>query len=113
MGQAQPEEEPVHDSANPRGPRQATAFGLDLYCEARLSFLAGSSARATGHDLAISVLNDDAELKWPAAAELACEERQPDGRLVYRIESDPRAGYLISGPDYGAYGLSADGRELR
>jgi hypothetical protein len=93
-------------------PLRATAFGLDLCCDTELSFLRGASASPTGRTLAISVSEDEAELAWPASAELACEEHQPNGEQVYRIESDPEAGYLISGPAYGTYRLSPAGTAL-
>jgi hypothetical protein len=41
-----------------------------------------------------------------------CDERQPDGSVIFRIEADPVAGYLISGPEYGVHLLSGDGKRL-
>jgi hypothetical protein len=97
---------------HPLGVR-ATAFGLDLYSESPLSFLGGSMARPTGRTLEISVLaGDAAKLDWPEPAELVCDERQPDGSVNFQIEAHPEAGYLISGPGYGAYNLSANGSRL-
>jgi hypothetical protein len=96
----------------PAGVR-ATAFGLDLYSELPLSFLEGSAAMPTGRALSISVLaSDAAQLDWPESAELVCDERQPDGGEIFQIEAHPEAGYLISGPEYGAYLLSPDGSRL-
>jgi hypothetical protein len=96
----------------PSGVR-ATAFGLDLYSETPLSFLEGSVASPTGRTLEISVLaGDAAKLDWPRDAELVCDERQPDGSVNFRIEAHPQAGYLTSGPEYGAYLLSVDGSRV-
>ena len=50
---------------------------------------------------------------WPPGGELICDERIPDGEVNYRVETHPDGGYLISGPEYGAHLLSADGRRLR
>ena len=100
----------------------ATAFGLDVRCEIPLAFLAGSAAipsgrvlSSSGRALSISMqTGDDANgLDWPESAELVCDERRPDGSVIFQIEAHPEAGYLISGPEYGAHLLSADGRRLR
>jgi hypothetical protein len=93
---------------------RATAFGLDIESRIPLSLLAGGSVGPSGRSLALSVC-DDAGLRgdWPAGAELVCDERQPDGTVIFQIHSDPRAGFLISGPRFGAFRLSGDGRELR
>jgi hypothetical protein len=93
---------------------EATAFGLDVQSEIPLSCLEGSSARPSGRVLSISVqAGDAAKLDWPESAELVCDERRPDGSEIFRIEAHPEAGYLISGPEYGAHLLSADGRRLQ
>jgi hypothetical protein len=93
---------------------RSTAFGLDVHSAAALQLLTGSSATPTGRALALSVQTDDAvTLDWPASAELVCDERQPDGSVIFRIEAHPDAGYLIFGPAYGAYLLSVDGKKLR
>lgn len=97
----------------PTAGTRATAFGLDLHSEVQLSFLEGSSAKPTGRALAVSVQADNTQLDWPDSAELVCDERQPDGSVIYQIETHPQAGYLIAGPEYGAYLLSGDGRQLR
>jgi hypothetical protein len=98
----------------PRAGVRATVFGLDVSSEIPLSLLEGSSASPTGRALQITtragdVLNPD----WPESAELVCDERLPDGNPIFSIEAHPEAGYLISGPEYGKYLLSADGRRLR
>jgi hypothetical protein len=93
---------------------RATAFGLDVCSERPLSFLAGSMARPTGRTLEVSVqATGAASLDWPETAELVCEPRAADGSVIFRIEAHPATGYLISGPEYGAHLLSADGRRLR
>jgi hypothetical protein len=98
----------------PRPGVKATAFGLDVRSEITLAFLEGSTAKPTGRVLEISGADGDAaKLGWPEHAELVCEERQPDGSVIFRIEAHPEAGYLISGPQYGTILLSADGRRLQ
>jgi hypothetical protein len=93
---------------------KATAFGLDVHSEIPLSFLEGSAAKPTGRVLEVSAgAQDAAKLDWPEPAELVCDERQRDGNVIFRIEEHPEAGYLISGPEYGAYLLSADGRRVQ
>lgn len=92
---------------------KATAFGLDVDYEVPLAFLKGSVASHTGRTLEISVLaGDAAKLAWPRDAELVCDERQPDGSVNFQIEAHPESGYLISGPEYGAYLLSANGSRV-
>ena len=88
----------------------STAFGLDLHSEAPLTFLRGSSAVPTGRGVAITVQGE--EPPWPDSAELICDEHQPDGRVIFQIESHPQAGYKISGPEYGGFLLSSDGQRL-
>lgn len=100
----------------------ATAFGLDVHSEIPLAFLEGSAARPServlspsGRTLSISMQTGDDATRpdWPESAELVCDERRPDGSVIFQIEAHPEAGYLISGPEYGAHLLSADGRRLR
>ncbi len=90
----------------------ATAFGLDIESEMPLALLAGASARRTGRALGISV-SEAAKRRWPASSQRLCDDFQPDGSLVYKIEADPEAGYLISGPEYGTHLLSRDGGLLQ
>lgn len=93
---------------------RATAFGLDLDSTTRLPFLDGSSAKPTGRAVSISAHTDEAaRLHWPEGGKLICDERGPDGGVNFRIETHPDTGYLISGPQYGAHLLSADGGLLR
>lgn len=92
---------------------RSTAFGLDVESELPLSLLAGSTARPTGRALGVSVRGADAaKPRWPETAKLICDERQPDGTPIYQIQAHSEAGYLMSGPAYGAHRLSADGRLL-
>lgn len=92
-------------------PVRKTAFGLDLESELPLAFLGGASAEPTGRSLEIS-LREGVRRSWPEPAELVCDERGPDGGTVFQIETHLQAGYLISGPEYGAHLLSSDGGEL-
>jgi hypothetical protein len=95
-------------------PMRATAFGLDIEAATPLSFLRHATASPTGRPLSISVHPEQAARElWPQGSELICDERLPDGAVNYRIETHPDSGYLISGPEYGAHLLSADGRRLR
>jgi hypothetical protein len=104
--------------ARPPEPEQpamrATAFGLDIEATTPLSFLHHATAKPSGRPLSVSVHHgQSAGALWPADGELICDERLPDGEVNYRIETHPGSGYLISGPEYGAHLLSADGRQLR
>jgi hypothetical protein len=93
--------------------RRATAFGLDIDTPGTLSFLNGARAAPAGRPLSISVHEDEtAGSRWPVGGDLICDERTPDGAVNFRIESHPEAGYLISGPDYGAHLLSCGGQSL-
>jgi hypothetical protein len=95
-------------------PMRATAFGLDVEATSPLSFLEHATAEPTGRPLSISVHTQEAaRSQWPADSELICDERVPGGAVNYRIETHPGSGYLISGPEYGAHLLSADGQRLR
>jgi hypothetical protein len=92
---------------------QGTAFGLDLDCDTSLPFLERSRAEPTGRMLSVSTEREDqTRSRWPASAQFVCDERQPDGTVVFQIESHPEVGYLISGPRFGAHLLSADGQRL-
>lgn len=109
-----PDEARSRTGHHPRAGVKATAFGLDVRSEIPLAFLEGSTARPTGRSLSISVQPGAGERPdWPESARLVCDERQPDGSVIFRIEAHPEAGYLIAGPEYGAHLLSADGRRLQ
>jgi hypothetical protein len=91
---------------------RATAFGLDVESETHLALLDGAAAKPTGRLLGVSV-RGGVEPRWPARPTLMCDDYQPDGSLIYQIETHREVGYLISGPDYGAHLLSLDGQQLR
>lgn len=91
----------------------ATAFGLDIASEAKLSFLDGAAVTPSGRAVSITVQPEgDARARWPENSELICDERTPDGGVNFRIETNPDTGYLISGPEYGAHLLSKDASQL-
>ncbi|HEY2570413.1 MAG TPA: hypothetical protein VGI27_03025 [Solirubrobacteraceae bacterium] len=92
-------------------PLRATAFGLDVHARAALRLLGGATAEPAGRRLHVSVACEDPGVdRWFEAAELVCDQREPDGSVSFRIELDPRVGYLIEGPVYGRFVLDADGR---
>jgi hypothetical protein len=92
---------------------RATVFGIDVWSDAPLAFLAGARAQATGRTLELSRrAGGIGALGWPSGAELISEQHEPDGAINFRIESHPDRGYLISGPRYGAQLVFPDGRQL-
>lgn len=91
---------------------RASAFGLDVRSTTPLSLLRGSLAAPTGRELRVSVETRSAEPEWLEAADLVCDQRQPDGTVLFQIRAHPSEGFFISGPEHGAYLLSADGRQL-
>jgi hypothetical protein len=92
---------------------RATVFGLDVRADIPVTYLEGASAKATGRRLDVASRAGGAQaLDWPTGAELISDELEPDGTVCFRIESHPKAGYLLWGPRYGAHRLSADGRHL-
>lgn len=102
------------DSAEPRGfQHRATVFGLDVLSTRPLALLAGASARPSGRRLELSIRADAAALAWPKGADLISDERGRANEVCFRIEADPLAGYLFSGPTYGVHLLTADGRALQ
>lgn len=89
----------------------ATVFGLDVSADVQLPFLQEAPAEPTGRGLEISVAAGRASTPdWPDSAEIVCDQRELDGRVNFRIEAHPEAGYLIWGPSYGRHILSVDGR---
>jgi hypothetical protein len=92
---------------------QAHAFGLQIDADVALDLLDGTTAVRTGRRLAISVAPGGADaLGWPSASELISDERDGDDAIVFQMHAHPDAGFLIAGPDYGAFLLSPDGRHL-
>lgn len=89
-----------------------TVFGLDLWSEGRLSFLATATAEPTGRTLEVSLLGAAEELGWPATAELISDQRQPDGSVNFQIEAAPSRGFRFWGPVYGTSIVSTDGRQV-
>jgi hypothetical protein len=89
-----------------------TAFGLDLQLEASVPLLGSSRAARTGRKVRLRVLQSEEQLRWPEGTEIVCDERKPDGSVNFRIEHDPAAGYLLSGPQYGRHLLCPDGRQI-
>jgi hypothetical protein len=99
----------------PRAPGTlATVFGLDVCADIAVPVLQGGRAGAAGRRLDLSVRSgaDASMFGWPAGAELISDELAPDGSVSLRIEAHPAAGYLISGPRYGAHLLAVDGRNV-
>jgi hypothetical protein len=86
---------------------------LDLRCEVPISFLHGPSVGPTGRTLEIAVAAAELTPSRPANAELLCDQRQPDGSAIFRIEQSHETGYVISGPTYGTHLLTTDGLRLR
>jgi hypothetical protein len=89
----------------------ATVFGIDVHVDTPVPLLGTPSARPTGRTLHMSVLDGDPY--WPGTATVLCDERTSGGAVSHRIETHPRAGYLIWGPRYGRHVLSADGGIVR
>lgn len=88
-----------------------TMFGLDVGAEPGVPPLPPGAPRPTGRGLRLSLLPPDGppRLGFPEAAMTISEEREPGGRLVFRIERDGSAGYLFWGHRYGASLLAPDG----
>jgi hypothetical protein len=93
---------------------RATVFGLDVLSDTPITFLEGAQAHATDREVNLCGQPPNrGRLELPQPAELVCDEREPSGAVNFQIESHPQAGYLISGPKYGRYLLSRDGKQLR
>jgi hypothetical protein len=92
---------------------RATVFGLDVRASRRVPFLEGGRGGSTGRALALSVAGRArVELDWPGPASVLCSRRDGDDSESFRIEADPRVGYLIWGRGRGSHLLSIDGRRL-
>ncbi len=91
---------------------EATVFGLDVRANRRLPFLQGAAAKPTGRLLRASVSNEPAPTRWPAGAEVICDQRRADGGVALRIESST-AGFRIWAAGRGENVISSDGSRLR
>lgn len=111
---------------------RATVFGLDVLADTDIPFLSGARAIPTGRVLDVSIVGDTRageddqprpgdppragdrpqRANWPRAAELICDQREPDGSIAYRIETHRGSGYRLWGPGYGTHLLAEDGRRL-
>jgi hypothetical protein len=88
-----------------------TMFGLDVYTHRTLRSPVKSQPEPTGRALDLDFAPEAPErLGFPADARAISDEREADGGLVIQIEHDESAGYLISGPRYGATLLRPDAR---
>lgn len=91
---------------------EGTVFGLDVSANVGLPFLPEDGTGSTGR--ALELLVDEhagTTTAWPRGAEIVCDQREGDGNVGFRIEADPKHGYLIRGPRYGSHFLSRDGRQ--
>lgn len=88
-------------------PPRATAFGLDVWAERRLTFLHAGRTGASGRRLELDTLGAAAR-RWPAEATLISDQRDPEGAVVFQIERSA-VGYRIAGPDYGEAIIAVDG----
>jgi hypothetical protein len=86
-----------------------TVFGLDVWAHEPPAVLEGACAESTGRALELLV---EERVAWPADARALGVLREGE-RVVFAVESDPRAGYLLHGSGYGEHLLSADGLRLR
>ncbi len=93
---------------------RATAFGLDIAADRRIEFLERVDTVPVGRPLRLGVLESaNADLDWPASADVICTRRGADGAETFRIEVDERGRHLIWGSDRGHYVLSPDARRLQ
>jgi hypothetical protein len=82
---------------------RVTMFGLDVWGNGAMPSLGSTAAEATGRRLELSFEGGaDERLGFPTSARPISDERGPGGELVFQIERDEAAGYLIWGPRYGA-----------
>jgi hypothetical protein len=85
-------------------------FGLDVRAEGEMPAVAAAGAEPTGRALELRLDPEAPErLGFPAGAAAISDQREADGGLVFQIEHDEAAGYLVWGPRYGASLLRADG----
>jgi hypothetical protein len=94
----------------------ATAFGLDVHATTTPALLRNSAAAPTGRVVELELAQDelsDEPLRWPTQAMRISDEVDADGEISLCIEAHSEAGYLISGPIYGAQQLSPEGHRVR
>jgi hypothetical protein len=89
---------------------RSTVFGLDVYADRPLPYLAGATAPPTGRRLDLALRSEVRVGAWDPTAEPISDERDPAGNPVFRIESG-RRGYRIAGPDYGETVLDGAARQ--
>ncbi len=87
---------------------RSTVFGLDVYPDRPLPYLAGAVAPSTGCRLELALRPGRREGAWDPAAEPISDERDGAGRTVFRIEAG-RRGYRIAGAAYGETVLDGAG----
>jgi hypothetical protein len=87
---------------------RSTVFGLDVYADRPLPYLAGATAPPTGLRLDLALRRDSRVGAWDPAAEPISDERDAAGEPVFRIEAG-RRGYRIAGPAYGETVLDGEG----
>jgi hypothetical protein len=87
---------------------RSTVFGLDVYSEAPLPYLAGASATATGRRFELGLRRGGRAGPWDREAERISDERGRGGEVVFQIEAG-RDGYRIAGPEYGETVLDGAG----
>lgn len=92
----------------------ATVFGLDVWSDQLPEAVIGSRAQLTGRSLDLTIdRRDDVETGLSPGASLLGMQRDADGEVLFRVEHDCEAGYLLGGERYGEHLLSADGLRLR
>jgi hypothetical protein len=91
----------------------ATVFGLDVRAEMPLAMLAPARAAPTGRPLHLRLASAPSiDLSWRREARAICTRSRPDASVYFRIETHPRAGYLIWGERRGSFVLARDGQTL-
>ena len=90
----------------------ATVFGLDVWSDEPLTFLAEAAAPSTGRRLEVRI-DRDGGAAWPLDTTLISAQQYPDGTFCVRIEAHENAGYQLSGERYGRHILSVEGGRLR
>lgn len=85
------------------------AFGVGLDADFAVPGLLDLPAPPAGHaSLRLAAL-DDVVAAWPEGAHVLAGERVHGGRTLGWWERHTEAGYLIGGPGYGTFAVTADG----